>query len=326
VIHHGITIVATGAQPYTPTEYLYGQDSRVLTQLELEELMAVSPAELQGLKAVAMIQCVGSRTAERPYCSRLCCGQAVKNALELKRLNPDTEVSILYRDIRTYGLLEPFYRQARQAGVRFIRFEDDRPPQVTSDGQLAIKVHDAMLDREITLAVDRLALSVATVPRPDAGKLAQLLKVPRTEDGFFQEAHLKLAPVDFASEGIFLCGMAHYPKKAVTESVVQAKAAAGRAATILARPVIEIEPTISHVIEDKCDGCAYCVDPCPYNAITLVEYEDDQGRIKKRVVIDESICKGCGTCQATCPKGAVFVWHFKLDQLRAMTMAALEMA
>ncbi len=326
VIHHGITIVATGAQPYEPSEYLYGQDDRVITQLELEELLAGSPSEVLGLKAVAMIQCVGSRSTERPYCSRLCCGQAVKNALELKRQYPDVEVSILYRDIRTYGLLESFYRQARQAGVRFIRFEDNYTPQVSGNGQLEITIRDAMLNQEITLVVDRLVLSVATVPRPDAAKVAQLLKVPLTEDGFFQEAHLKLAPVDFATEGIFLCGMAHYPKKAVTESVVQAKAAAGRAATILAKPVIEIEPTISHVIEEKCDGCAYCVDPCPYNAITLVEYEDDEGRLKKRVVIDESICKGCGTCQATCPKGAVFVWHFKLDQLRAMTMAALEVA
>ncbi len=148
--------------------------------------------------------------------------------------------------------------------------------------------------------------------------------MPRTTDGFFQEAHLKLAPVDFATEGIYLCGMAQYPKRALTESVVQAKAAAGRAATILGRPTIEIEPTISHVLEEKCDGCAYCVEPCPYNAITLIEYQDESGQTKKRVQIDEALCKGCGTCQATCPKDAIFVWHFRPDQLRAMTMAALE--
>jgi heterodisulfide reductase subunit A len=205
-----------------------------------------------------------------------------------------------------------------------MRFEEDRSPQVRANGNMQATVQDAMLNMEITLEADLVVLSVATVPHPDAASLAQVLKVPRNQDGFFQEAHLKLAPVDFASEGIFLCGMAHYPKKAVTESVIQAKAAAGRAATVLARQLIEIEPIISHVIDDRCDGCAYCIDPCPFNAISLVEYQDDNGSTKKRAAIDEMVCKGCGTCQATCPKGAVFVAHFKLEQLRAMTMAALE--
>ncbi|HLB50151.1 MAG TPA: FAD-dependent oxidoreductase, partial [Anaerolineales bacterium] len=322
-IHHGIVIVATGAQPYKPTEYLYGQDDRVLTQLELEEAISHQPSAISQLRSVVMIQCVGSRTAERPYCSRLCCGQAVKNALEIKKLNPETEVYVLYRDIRTYGLMEQYYRQAREAGVMFLRFEADRPPQVAANGSVQVTVHDAMLDTDVLLEADRVVLSVATVPQPDAGEVAQLLKVPRTQDGFFQEAHLKLRPVDFANDGIFLCGMAHYPKKALTESVTQALAAAGRAATVLANRTIEIEPSISHVVEEKCDGCAYCVDPCPFKAITLIEYTNEAGQTKKRVQVDETMCKGCGTCQATCPKGAIFVWHFKLDQLRAMTMAAL---
>ena len=324
-INHGVVIVATGAQPYHPTEYLYGQDERVLTQIEFEDLIARQPSKIKSLNSIVMIQCVGSRTPERPYCSRLCCSQAVKNALEIKKLNSDCEVYILYRDIRTYGLLEKYYRQARQAGVTFVRFEDGYPPRVNAEGDVEVKVCDAMLDSEIHLKADYVVLSVAVVPRTDSVRLAQLLKVPRTEDGFFQEAHLKLAPIDFASDGIYMCGMAHYPKKAFTESVIQAKAAAGRAATVLAKEVIEIEPTISHVIEAKCDGCAYCIDPCPFNAITLVEYQDDSGNTKKRVVIDETLCKGCGTCQATCPKGGVSVSHFKLEQLRAMTMAALEM-
>lgn len=329
VIHHGVAIVATGAQPYQPTEYLYGQDERVLTQLELEQRLADQPEEIRKAKSIVMIQCVGSRTTERPFCSRLCCGQAVKNALEIKRISPETEVYVLYRDMRTYGLLEPFYRQARQEGVMFLRFEDEHPPQVlvaeseTGHSKLQAIVHDAMLDAEVALEADLVVLSVATVPPLDADHLAQLLKVPRTQDGFFQEAHMKLRPVDFATEGIFLCGMAHYPKKAITESVTQALAAAGRAATVLAKPAIEIEPTISHVIEEKCDGCAYCVDPCPFNAITLIEYQTDGGKTKKRVIVDEALCKGCGTCQATCPKAAIFVWHFRPDQLRAMTMAAL---
>ncbi len=323
-INHGVVIVATGAQPYQPSEYLYGQDQRILTQLELEEILAMGAEEISGLKSVVMIQCVGSRTADRPYCSRICCGQAIKNALEIKKINPDCEVYILYQDIRTYGLLEKYYRQSRDQGVLFLRFDPEQPPQVMADGALQVVVHDAMLETDILLEADRLVLSVATVPREDASQLAQLLKVPRIQDGFFQEAHMKLAPVDFASDGIFLCGMAHYPKKAVTESVIQAKAAAGRAATILSQRELEIEPIISHVLDEKCDGCAYCVDPCPFDAITLIEYQDESGRTKKRVVVDETICKGCGTCQATCPKDAIFISHFKLDYLRAMTMAALE--
>jgi heterodisulfide reductase subunit A len=322
-INHGVLIVATGAQPYQPCEYVYGKDDRVLTQLELEDRLANHPDEIKNLHAIAMIQCVGSRTPERPYCSRLCCGQAIKNALVIKGINPEIDVYILYRDIRTYGLLEKHYRQARQEGVIFMRVEDKNPPEMSANGGFKLTVHDAMLDEPVSLAPDLLVLSVATVPRTDADDLARMLKVPRTPNGFFQEAHLKLAPVDFAAEGIFLCGMAHYPKKALVESVIQAKAAAGRAATILGQPALEIEPIISHVVEEKCDGCAYCVDPCPFNAISLVEYQSDSGDTKKRVVVDETMCKGCGTCMATCPKDAIHVQHFKLDYLRAMTMAAL---
>ncbi|HET6496401.1 MAG TPA: FAD-dependent oxidoreductase, partial [Thermoleophilia bacterium] len=322
-IQHGVVIVATGAEAYHPSEYLYGQDDRVMTQIDLEEAIADRPDDIRQLKSVAMIQCVGSRSEERPYCSRICCAQAVKNALAIKRISPETSVYVLYRDMRTYGFIEPFYREAREADVLFVRFEADAPPEVQANGSLQVIVHDALLDADVRLDVDRLVLSVATVPQPDASDLASLLKVPLTEDGFFQEAHLKLRPVEFASDGIFLCGMAHYPKKAVAESAMQALAAVGRAATILGNRVIEIEPTISHVIEEKCDGCAYCVDPCPFNAIELVEYEDDTGQAKKRVVVDETACKGCGTCQATCPKAAIFVWHYKTEQLRAMTMAAL---
>ena len=323
-IDHGVTIVATGARPYTPTEYLYGQDERIVTQWQLEEQLALTPDEIRSMESIVMIQCVGGRNEEHPYCSRLCCSQAVKNALVIKEINPEIEVYILYRDIRTYGLMEKYYRQARMAEVVFLRFEDDMPPKVTADGALQVRVHDAMLDTEIVIGADQVVLSVATIPHSDAAELAQLLKVPRTADGFFQEAHLKLAPVDFANDGIFLCGMAHYPKRVVTESLVQASAAAARAATILSKDTIEIEPTISQVVDEKCDGCAYCVDPCPYTAITLVEYEDEEGNIKKTVKVDEALCKGCGTCMATCPKAAIFVWHFKPEQLFAMTMAALE--
>ncbi|MFQ5436506.1 MAG: FAD-dependent oxidoreductase, partial [Anaerolineae bacterium] len=218
-INHGVAIVATGAKPYQPTEYLYGQDERVMTQLELEAKFANPQSLSPTPQSIVMIQCVGSRNEERPYCSRLCCGQAVKNALVIKQQSPNTEVYILYRDIRTYGLMEQYYREARQAGVIFARFEADNPPQVRNENGLQVTYHDGMLDVPVTLDADTVVLSVATVPRSDADRLAQLLKVPRTADGFFQEAHMKLAPVDFASEGIFLAGMAHYPKKALTESV-----------------------------------------------------------------------------------------------------------
>ncbi len=323
VINHGVVIVATGAQPYQPTEHLYGQDERILSQLELESVLADQPAEIEKLKTLVMIQCVGSRTAERPYCSRLCCGQAVKNALMIKKVSPQTEVYVLYRDIRTYGLLEPFYRQAREAGVIFLRFEAENEPQVTASPDLQVVVHDAMLNTDVVLDADRVVLSVATVPRPDADQLAQLLKVPRTQDGFFFEAHMKLRPVDFATEGIYLCGMAHYPKKAVTESVIQAAAAAGRAATILAQDRLELDAIVSHVVDENCDGCAYCIDPCPFQALTLIEYMKD-GAIKKTVERDRVLCKGCGSCQATCPKNGIYIGNFKLPQLQAMVDAALE--
>jgi heterodisulfide reductase subunit A len=324
LINHGIVILATGAEAYQPSEYHYGEDKRILTQMEFEDELANKYSELRSLKSIVMIQCVGSRTPERPYCSRLCCNQAIKNAIVLKDLSPETEVYILYRDIRTYGLLEKYYRQARGKGVVFARYEDDAPPQISLNGKLKVSMVDALLGAQIELEADRLVLSVATIPRSDSAEIAKLLKVPRTQDGFFQEAHMKLAPVDFANEGIFLCGLAHYPKKALTESAIQAKAAAARAATVLAKQAIAIDPMISHVVEDKCDGCAYCVDPCPFKAITLIEFQNEQGQTKKRVVVDETMCKGCGTCQATCPKNAIFVSHFKLDYLRAMTMAALE--
>ena len=202
------------------------------------------------------------------------------------------------------------------------RFEAENAPQVTASADLQVVVHDAMLNTDVVLDANRVVLSVATVPRPDADQLAQLLKVPRTQDGFFLEAHMKLRPVDFATEGIYLCGMAHYPKKAVTESVVQAAAAASRAATILAKDRIELDAIVSHVVDENCDGCAYCIDPCPYGALTLIEYMRE-GSIKKTVERNLALCKGCGGCQATCPKSGIFVANFKPSQLQAMVDAAL---
>ncbi len=319
-INHGVVIVATGAQEYKPTEYLYGQDEMVMTQLELEEKLSNDNIEV---KAVVMILCTGSREEPRLYCSRVCCSQAIKNALKIKEKSPNTNVFVLYRDVRTYGFNEAYYSKAREKGVRFIRYEVNGKPQVSRDnGQLNVSVHDQLLDTEININCDLLALSAATIPRDTNKDLAQKLKLPLTEDGFFLEAHMKLRPVDFASDGIFLCGLAHSPKL-IDESITQASATAARASTILSKQKIQLEAAISEVVDENCDGCAYCIDPCPYDAITLIEYMKE-GAVKKTVESDPAKCRGCGVCMATCPKLGIYVRNFKPEQISAMVEAALE--
>jgi heterodisulfide reductase subunit A-like polyferredoxin len=325
-VGHGVVVVATGAVPYTPTEYLYGQDPRILTQLELEQRLATpgawaAAANGKAPRTVVMIQCVGSRDAAHPYCSRVCCSEAIKNALRLTREAPGTRVYVLYRDIRTYGFRERYYTEARRRGVMFVRYDADRKPEVSANGtSLRVRVFDATLRLPIEIAADLVVLSVGIVPPPGSDRVAQLLKVPRTGEGFFLEAHLKLRPVDFATDGVFLCGLAH-SAKAVDETIVQAQAAAARAATVLARDRIELEANISEVVPENCDGCAYCVAPCPFHAITLVEYVRN-GSVKKIIEVDETACKGCGCCQATCPKHGVFVRGFALAQIASQAEAA----
>jgi heterodisulfide reductase subunit A len=324
-VSHGIAIVATGAEEYEPTEYLGGQDSRVITQRRLDELVAEGNGELKAARSVVMIQCVGSREEERPYCSRVCCSQAVKNAIAIKNRQPETEVYVLYRDVRTYGFMEKHYREAREKGVRFIRFDKDQKPEVTAhNGRLRVSFVDRMLNMPGRIACDMVALAPAIVPNGSVSDVGQLFKVPLNSDKFFLEAHMKLRPVDFATEGVFVCGLAHGPKS-VEESIAQAEAAAARAATILSKDEIELEATISEVIDENCDGCAYCIDPCPYSALTLIEYMY-KGDIKKTVERDAALCKGCGVCMATCPKQGVFIRGFKLEQIGAMVNAALEEA
>jgi len=328
-INHGVVIVATGAREYKPTEYLYGEDERVMTQLELEKWLAASSEhketgiDTRVLKTVVMIQCVGSRDDERPYCSRVCCSEAVKNAIKIKEINPRANVFVLYRDMRTYGFRESYYSKARQMGVIFIRYEKDKKPEVAKqNGVLKVSLVDPILNMQVAINVDLLVLSAATIPHPENKDLAQMLKISLDQDNFFLEAHMKLRPIDFATEGVFLCGLAH-SAKSIEESIIQACGAAARATTILSKETIELEANISQVIDEYCDGCAYCIDPCPYNAITLIEYMKD-GAIKKTVEVDESACKGCGVCQATCPKKGIFVRGFKLEQISAMVNAALE--
>ena len=324
-VHHGIVIVATGAEKYNPTEYLYGQDKKVITQTELEEKLPNGYLQNANHKpqTVVMIQCVGSRDEKMPYCSRICCQQAIKNALLIKEKSPDNHVFILYRDIRTYGFNEGYYTKAREKDIRFIEYKPDKKPDVEKvNGQLKVSVYDPVLEAKVNIKTDLLVLSAGVVPRDDAKDLAQKLKVPLTSDGFFLEAHMKLRPVDFATEGVFLCGLAHFPKT-VDESIAQALAASSRASTIISKEEIELAAVISNVVDENCDGCAYCIEPCPYQALTLLEYMRE-GSIKKTVEVDELKCKGCGTCMATCPKKGIYVRNFKLEHIAAQIEAALQ--
>jgi heterodisulfide reductase subunit A len=318
-IKHGVVIVATGAQEYKPKEYLYGENDKVLTQTEFEEKLV--NGNFDG-KDIVMIQCVGSREEPRDYCSRVCCTKAVKNALKVKELIPDASIYILHKDIRTYGFYEKSYREAREKGVLFIRYDDEKPIVTANNGKLNVNVKDQLLDMKIDLSADHIVLSSAIEAVETNHDIAQLLKVPLNKHGFFLEAHMKLRPVDFATDGIFVCGVAHSPKN-VPESILQAMAASTRAGVILSKEKMEIEPRISEPIDANCDGCAFCIEPCPYNAITLLEFMK-KGDIKKTVEVDITLCHGCGTCMATCPKEGIFVRNFKLEQFDSVIESALE--
>lgn len=312
---HGVVIVAVGAQESTPTEYLYGQDRRVLTQKELEEKIIHQSQEINRYGNIVMIQCVGSRTPERPNCSRICCSVAVKNALKVKEMNPQAKVTILYRDMRTYGLLERYYAQARKAGVEFIQYELDAKPSLrVEEGALKLRVRDRILGQEIDLQPDLVVLASAIVPYEN-GTLAKMLKVPLTADGFFLEAHMKLRPVDFATDGIFLAGLAHFPKT-ISESISQADAAVARATAAIAKGYVSVLPTISEVDRTRCVGCGLCELLCPFSAIRVIE--TDKGSKAETIAAS---CKGCGICASSCPQKAVTVHHFSDEELTAQIEA-----
>ncbi len=316
---HGVVIVAVGAKESTPTEYLYGQDRRVITQKELEEKIAHQWEEVHRSRNIVMIQCVGSRTLERPNCSRICCSVAVKNALKIKEKNPDAKVTILYRDIRTYGLMERYYTQARNQGIEFIQYELDAKPDLKVEGGLLqLKVKDRILGEEVILQPDLVVLASAIVPYENEA-LAKMLKVPLTADGFFLEAHMKLRPVDFATDGIFLAGLAHFPKT-ISESISQADAAVARATASIAKGYVSVLPTISEVDQTRCVGCGLCELLCPFSAIRVVETEKGS----KAETIAAS-CKGCGVCSASCPQKAATVHHFSDEQLTAQIEALIPM-
>jgi heterodisulfide reductase subunit A len=314
-IEHGTVIVATGATEYKPTEYLYGTDERVMTQHELEEKLTKGKVDA---KMVTMIQCVGSRNHDRPNCSRICCGQAVKNALKIKSLSPETDVYVLYKDMRTFGFKEDYYREASDKGVIFIRYDDEHKPQVTKEnGKIMVTAWEPVLRTWVPIDSDLLVLSVATIPNPDNKRLAEMLKVPLTKDGFFLEAHMKLRPVDFATEGVFLCGMAHSPKF-IEESIAQACAAAARAATYLSKTALEMEGSIANVDQELCSGCKICESLCAYNAIEM-----QQNSEKPTAKVLEALCKGCGVCGSSCPTKAITLGHFTNEQITAQIKAAL---
>jgi heterodisulfide reductase subunit A len=314
-VETGVVIVATGGSEYKPEEYLYGEHERVVTQLELDNRLA--EGKIEGSEFV-MIQCVGSREENRSYCSRVCCTQAIKNALKIKEMKPDAKIYVLFKDMRTYGFRELYYEEAAAKGITFIRFDNETKPRVTKDGKgLKVEVLDHFIGEEVELNPDYLILSPATLPNESNSELAQQLKVPLSKDGFFLEAHMKLRPVEFATEGVFLAGLAHSPKF-FNECISEANAAVSRACTVLSKKYIEADSAVSVVDESKCIGCGTCEEICEYNAPALIEKEG--GLLVSKV--NEALCKGCGACAVACCNGAITTLHFKNDQILSMVESA----
>ncbi len=313
-ISHGVVVVATGGQEHKPAEYLYGQHPRVITQKEFEDLLNSEPDKAKQLQRVAMIQCVGSREPEYLYCSRVCCTAAIKNSLKLKTINPNAQISVLYRDIRTFGFKETTYLKARRQGVRFYRFELDHKPRVNrQDDTLMVSVFDAQLQAAVQLQADLVVLSAAIRPRPESQELADAMRLPLDEDGFFMEAHPKLRPLDFATPGFYLCGLAQGPKFA-NESIAQARGAVSRAVTVLSSKEIVAEGMINRVDAELCRACGECEKACCFEAINVTQVA--QGR--KQAIVTEALCTGCGVCNVACPTGAASLSHFKDVQINSM--------
>ena len=313
-IHHGITIIATGAEEHKPTEYLYGKDDRVITLLELEEQIASGEEKVITSQSLVMIQCVGCRQEDRNYCARVCCSQAIKNALKLKEKNPEMDIYIIYRDMRTYGFREDYYREAASKGITFIRYESNDKPLVKAveeGGQniLRVTATDSVLGKKLALDTDLVALAAAVVPAADINDVARLFKIPLNQDGFLQEAHVKLRPVDTVADGVFLCGMAHYPKH-ITETISQAYCAASRAADILSNDSVIASGAICDVKESDCVACGACVSVCKYDAIEMVDTPEG-----KKARVNPILCKGDGLCNSKCPTAAISLKHFTDEEI-----------
>ncbi|NPA24530.1 MAG: CoB--CoM heterodisulfide reductase iron-sulfur subunit A family protein, partial [Deltaproteobacteria bacterium] len=321
-IRHGAAVLAIGAEEDRPTEYLYGEDPRVVTHLELEELIAADDEKVAAAEAVVMIQCVGCRNQDRNYCSRVCCGHAVKNALALRKKNPEAAIYILFRDMRTYGLKEDYYREASENDITFIRYEPENRPVVEPAKEagkeiLRVTVPDPVLGQKLQLDADLVSLAAAVIPAATTTEIAGHFKVTLSPDGFFKEAHVKLRPVEFAADGVYLCGTAHYPKY-ITETINHAYGAAGRVLTLLSRDTVTASGAVCEVHEDDCISCGACITACSYDAITFVM--TDKGR-KARV--NPVLCKGDGLCNAKCPTNAIVLKHFTNEALLAQVDAAI---
>jgi heterodisulfide reductase subunit A len=320
-IDHGVAVIAAGAQEYNPSEYLYGEDERVLTHVELEERIARGDEEVVNAESLVMIQCVGCRNEERDYCSRVCCSHAVKNALSLKERNPEMDIYILFRDMRTYGFREDFYREAADSEVKFIRWEPSDPPQVEAaeeEGKpvLRVTVPDPIMQQRLAIDADFVSLAAAALPPESNKELSRLFKISLGPDEFFKEAHVKLRPVEFGADGVYLCGTAHYPKH-IPEAINQAYGAAGRALTLLSSDIVTVSGAVTEVEEKKCIGCGACVTACTYGALEL--HDTRQG---KKAVVNPVLCKGDGLCNAKCPTGAISLKHFTDAELTSQIDAA----
>jgi heterodisulfide reductase subunit A len=316
-VEHGAAIIAMGGHSYKPTEYLYKENPKVLLSLEMDQALREKNPMVTGAKCAAFIQCVGSREPNRPYCSRVCCTHSVESAVQLKEINPEMDVYVLYRDLRTYGLRENLYKEAREKGVIFIRFDLENKPQVVQNakGELTVTVRDHILGIPVNLHPDVLTLASAIIVK-DQEKLAKLFKVPLNNDGFFLEAHMKLRPVDFATDGVFIAGLAHYPKP-MDEAIAQAKAAAARAAVVLAQDAIRAGGVVAQIDAAACSGCQACVGVCPFGAINYKEREDV-------CEVNQALCKGCGTCAANCPSECITLFGFSHKQIYTQVDEALE--
>ncbi|MBU2452195.1 MAG: 4Fe-4S binding protein, partial [Proteobacteria bacterium] len=313
-IDHGAMIVATGATEYQPKEFLYNESQAVVTQLELADM--IEENKTKDLDRVIMIQCVGSRNQENPNCSRICCQNAVKNAIALKEQNADTDVFILYRDMRTYAMLEEYYTKARNMGVIFSRFDPENQPEVANgeNNKMAVTFTDHVLGRKVEASADLVVLS-AGVTAADTEELATIIKTGRNAEGFFMEAHVKLRPVEAATEGIFICGTAHGPKL-ITETITQAMAAASRATTFLSQESLTLSSVTAEVGQEHCASCLVCVRSCPYHVPVINELGVSY--------IDPALCQGCGVCAAECPAKTIKLNWYEDNQLLSKVEALLE--